>query len=207
MPVRSEYILFGMIFAVNIGELLMIALSRMAMAAIIGCTNQKDNIRSKEGLGVVDFTQLLDEKLMLVPLRAVSREEAFAQLAQRLQNYGYVKDSYFKAVLKREKTFPTGLCTGEINVALPHTDVEHVLQPGIAVGVLEKPVRIASMDNPQREIDVSIIFMLALKNAHDQPKFLEKFAGLFENKALLHSLATEKDVKATYRLLLAALSD
>ncbi|CUH94558.1 hypothetical protein P22_0624 [Propionispora sp. 2/2-37] len=154
----------------------------------------------------MNFSQLLNEKLMQVPLRADGREEAFAQLAQGLQHYGYVKDSYFKALLNRESTFPTGLCTGEINVALPHTDVEHVLQPAIAVGVLEKPVRVASMDNPQKEIDVSIIFMLALKNAHDQPKFLEKLVVLFGNKVLLRSLSAAKDVKTAYRLLLAALA-
>jgi PTS system galactitol-specific IIA component len=167
---------------------------------------QENEIESKEDLIIVDFTLLLKEELMIVPLVANNREDAFEKLALGLEQHGFVKDTYLQAVKKREKDFPTGLYIGEINVAIPHTDVEHVVRCAMAVGVLENPVRFASMENPQVEIEVSIIFMLALKNAHDQPVFLQKLVGLFQDKKLLRSLASETSVSSTYHLLLSALA-
>jgi PTS system galactitol-specific IIA component len=167
---------------------------------------QENKIESKEDLIIMDFTLLLKEELMMVPLVASNREEAFEKLALGLEQYGFVKDTYLEAVKKRERAFPTGLCTGEINVAIPHTDVEHVVHCAMAVGVLEKPVRFANMENPKVEIEVSIIFMLALKNAHEQPAFLQKLAGLFQDKELLHNLASKTSTSATYQLLLSALA-
>ncbi|SEP16392.1 PTS sugar transporter subunit IIA [Propionispora vibrioides] len=154
----------------------------------------------------MDFTQLLRQELMIVPLRVNSREEALEKLADRLWQQGYVKNSYLAAVKKREISFPTGLSTGNINVAIPHTDVEHVLQAAMAVGVLDRPVLFSSMENPQQTIAVSLIFMLALKEAHEQPVFLQKVAGILENERLLQSLVLQTDTDDAYRLLFAVFS-
>lgn len=167
---------------------------------------QEKELESKEDMIIVDFTLLLKEELVIVPLVASNREDAFEKLAFSLERHGFVKATYLHAVKNRERAFPTGLCIGEINVAIPHTDVEHVVHSAMAVGVLEKPVRFASMENPKVEIEVSIIFMLALKDAHEQPVFLQKLVGVFQDKELLCKLASNTNVSSTYHLLLSALA-
>lgn len=44
---------------------------------------------------------------------------------------GKVKDDFEQAVLRREQTHPTGLPSGKIAVAIPHTDVQYVKEAGI----------------------------------------------------------------------------
>jgi PTS system galactitol-specific IIA component len=81
---------------------------------------------------------MLNSELVKVGLEAADREAAICFLAALLERGGYVNKSYQAAVLERERTFLTGLPTGEINVAIPHADAVHVLQSAIAVGVLAK---------------------------------------------------------------------
>lgn len=38
----------------------------------------------------------------------------------------YVEDSFESAIMTREMSFPTGLELGHINIAIPHTDPQHV---------------------------------------------------------------------------------
>lgn len=154
----------------------------------------------------MDFTQLFRQELIIVRLQADHWEDAFEKLADRLLQQGYVKNSYVSAVKERERKFPTGLSTGAVNVAIPHTDTEHVRQAALAVGVLDKPVAFCSMENPQQTVAVSLIFMLALRNAHEQPVFLQKFASLFQDEALLRALASQTDAGAVQRLLSGAFS-
>lgn len=51
----------------------------------------------------------------------------------KLKMLEYVEDSFESAIMTREMSFPTGLELGHINIAIPHTDPQHVknrlLQP------------------------------------------------------------------------------
>ncbi|TGV92775.1 PTS sugar transporter subunit IIA, partial [Mesorhizobium sp. M2D.F.Ca.ET.145.01.1.1] len=79
--------------------------------------------------------QLLDPEAIVLGSDASTNEEIIRILAGRLEALGYVKSSYADAVVRREMTIPTGLPLERAdNVAVPHTDPEHVLKPGIAMG-------------------------------------------------------------------------
>ena len=95
--------------------------------------------------------------LVIAPMQAKSAAEAIAQLAACLQAGGFVKASWAQATIEREKTFATGLPTPEVGVAIPHTDIEHVLQQAIAVGILAEPVLFGEMGNPESTVPVRLV--------------------------------------------------
>ena len=119
--------------------------------------------------------KLLDQNLVMINLEAETQQEALEKLAGRLYETGYVKETYAQAILEREKVFPTGLPTEGYGVAIPHTDVEHVHKPAVALGILQKPVKFNLMGdlNPESQVDVQIMFMLAIKEPHMQLELLQ----------------------------------
>ena len=84
----------------------------------------------------MDAKLTLNKDLIYFFNEKVDRDEAMMKLASLLKNGGFVKESFEKAVLDREKIFPTGLPTKPIGVAIPHTDAEHVNKGAMAVGIL-----------------------------------------------------------------------
>jgi phosphotransferase system HPr (HPr) family protein len=92
-----------------------------------------------------------------------------------------------EAVLKREELYPTGMPT-EIPVGMPHTDVEHCLQPGISVGILKNPVEFHTMGEPARIVSVRLIFLLSVVNPATQVKVLTRLVDFFQQSAQLQKL-------------------
>lgn len=135
-----------------------------------------------------------------VKMNAEDGKAAIKQLSALLYERGYVKKSYLRGVLEREEKYPTGLrLKGGINAALPHAEIEHVLKPALAVGMLEKPVTFRNMERPEEFVEnVRIVFMPALDKPHEYMKFLGSFAGkvLQEPKIIeeLSSASTPSEV-------------
>ena len=103
-------------------------------------------------------------------------------LASTLNAQGYVKDSYAQAIADREKLFPTALEVGEVNVAIPHCDTEHVNDPAVCVGLLKKPVAWRRMDDPDATCGVTLVFMLALNEPHAHLAMIQKIVGIIQDQ-------------------------
>ncbi|SHM83599.1 PTS system, galactitol-specific IIA component [Caldanaerovirga acetigignens] len=144
---------------------------------------------------------LLNEELILIRLEAEKREEVLKALANLLISSGYVKESFLEAILEREKVFPTGLPTEGVGVAIPHADIIHVVKPAIAIGVLNKPVKFSIMGNPEEEVDVKLVFMLAINEPTMQINLLKSLVSLFQDKKLLHQLSETKNKKELISIL------
>ncbi|MER3400552.1 MAG: PTS sugar transporter subunit IIA [Thermoflexus sp.] len=125
---------------------------------------------------------LLSPQWVLVRLEAASAEEVIRQLAAPLVAAGRVRPSFVDAVLERERTNPTGLpLSGALHVAIPHTEVEHVCAPALAVATLARPVAFRSMVRPEETVSVSIVILLALTEPHAQIEMLMSLAELFQD--------------------------
>lgn len=134
---------------------------------------------------------ILNEELIMLNLDVVNREDVLREIGERLLNQGYVKKSFVDAIINREKDFSTGIQTKSIGVAIPHTDVEHVNRASIAIGILDKPVVFQNMGS-EDEIEVSIIFMLAIKEPEQQLTMLQKLVNIFQDEATLNSICNAK---------------
>lgn len=137
-------------------------------------------------------SELINEELVVTNLEVDNQEKVFKILFEKLFKNGYVKESFLQGIVNREKSFPTGLLLGENNVAIPHTDAEHVLRPSIAVATLAKPVMFKNMANPEEEIPVKIVFMLALNSPHSQVEMLQQLVSLFQNENILKQILDAK---------------
>jgi PTS system galactitol-specific IIA component len=135
--------------------------------------------------------ELLDPNAILLHYDAQDAEGVVRQLSARLVAGGYVHESFADAALAREAELPTGLVLGgDINAAIPHTDVEHVIRPAVALATLTKPVTFRHMIDPTEEVPVQIVFLLALEQPKSQVAMLQEVATILQSPQLVDSLVS-----------------
>lgn len=125
-----------------------------------------------------------NETLVKIIDEPMTRVEVESALADVLHGMGYVRDSYRQAILDREESFPTGLFAGEVNVAIPHCDVENVNEGAMCVGVLRHPATWGRMEDRTQTCEVSLVVMLALTDPKDHLETLRKVIGLVQDQGL-----------------------
>jgi|YNPNPStandDraft_1061719.scaffolds.fasta_scaffold24078_5 PTS system galactitol-specific IIA component len=140
------------------------------------------------------------ENLVEIGIRAERKEEAIKRLSDRLLAGGYVKESFYENVLRREAEFPTGLPTA-IPLALCHTESEHVNETAIAVGTLETPVRFQEMGTPENDVMAEIIFVIALKDPKGQVFLLQRMMEVFKNEQTLSTIRNATDIVSLVEFL------
>lgn len=143
----------------------------------------------------------LKDTLIIVDLEAESYEDVMVQLGDILIREGYVKDSYVNALITREKEFPTGLDVDGVGVAIPHTDVSHVNKAGIAIGVLKNPVTFVQMGTDDEEVEVGLVFMLAVVNPNEHIDQLQRIIAIIQDKDVLNNIQKVKDVNQIIELI------
>jgi len=143
--------------------------------------------------------------LVVRDLEASSDQGAIEKLATFLHDKGLVKESYINAIMEREKVFSTGLPTGSIGVAIPHTDVEHVNEAAVAIGILKDPVPFTVMASDDDKVDVKIMFMLAVKEPHAQIELLQTLMGVLADPALLQSISEATSNREVYDAITSVL--
>src|SRR5664279_2080654 len=128
-------------------------------------------------------------------MNSTSAEDVIQNLSDRLLRAGYVRDSFAAAALKREQSIPTGLpLSGSINAAIPHTDIEHVIKPGVGMATLAEPVVFHNMVSPEENVDVRLVFILALDQPKSQVEMLQEVAGVLQNPELVNNLINAHDL-------------
>ncbi|MCA1688631.1 MAG: PTS sugar transporter subunit IIA [Actinobacteria bacterium] len=106
-------------------------------------------------------------------------------------------------VLQREAEFPTGLPTPGAAIAIPHTDVEHCIEPAVAVGILRDAVEFEEMGSPGSTLGVKIIFLLSITNPEDHVEWLSRLSSAFQTPQLAHELLETTSAEQACRLLQA----
>ncbi|MDF7671918.1 PTS sugar transporter subunit IIA [Lactobacillus sp. ESL0701] len=142
--------------------------------------------------------ELLSPKFVFAQVKASSADEVIHYLATQLKDNGKVKDTFEEAVKAREQIHPTGLPSGEIAVAIPHTDVQYVNEAAITFATLDHPVEFHNMAVNDQLLEVQIVVMLALKDPHSQVEMLQKLMALFQNQELLAQLQKITDNRQLY---------
>ncbi|MGB9811326.1 MULTISPECIES: PTS sugar transporter subunit IIA [Bacteria] len=150
-------------------------------------------------MALKDF--VFDKDLIFLKENFSNREDLLRFLAEKLLERGLVKDSFVDAVLKREEEHPTGIYLGEINVAIPHTDIEYTNFSSVAVMTLLNPVIFRRMDDPNSEIQVYIVFMLAIKDPNEYVNFLGTLASKFSNSDFIKRISSETKKENVFEYL------
>lgn len=133
--------------------------------------------------------QLLDRDAVCLKLDARDAADVIENLGIRLYIDGYVKDTFVDAAMAREQKLPTGLpLGGEVNAAIPHTDVIHVLKPGVALATLKRPVVFKNMIQPDEDVNVRLVFLLSLEHPKSQIEMLQEIAGVLQRPETVEKL-------------------
>lgn len=149
----------------------------------------------------MELVQLIKNGVVLTNLNADSKEDVFKALYNELYKSGKVKESFYEGLIKREEVFPTGLILTKNNVAIPHTDIEHVNNSCIAVATLEKPVVFQSMEDADQSLEVKVVFMLAMAEAHSHIGMLQKLIMLIQDEQFLENILNAKDESEVLELI------
>ena len=130
----------------------------------------------------------LNIHLVILQMVAKSAKDVVERLSNVLFAQGYVKSSYLRAAVERERTCPTGLPTPGLGTAIPHGGPEHTLKPGIAVATLAQPVEFGVLGDPKKRLKVSVVFMLSVTQPDDQIYLLKSIVSVYKDEAALRKL-------------------
>ena len=144
----------------------------------------------------------MDTNCVLLNCDCKTAEEVISAIGKNLEENGYVKETYIQAAIDREKELPTGLpLSGEINAAIPHTDIEHVLKPALGMATLKTAVEFKNMISPNDTVLVRLVFLLALEQPKAQIKMLQEVASVIQNAELVESLVSQTSVEGVINVL------
>ena len=134
-----------------------------------------------------------DQSLILKVEHAKTNTEVLTTMCNHLCDKGIVKEPAGPARVEREASFPTGLNTHGINVAIPHADVCHVNTASLCVAVLDPAIDFHAMDEPEDAVAVSLVIMLVLTEPHGHLEMLQKIVGLIQNQEDVKKIITAED--------------
>ena len=120
-----------------------------------------------------------NESLVAFDLQAQDAREVIEILAGKMHAQGLVSMEYGTQTWEREMIHPTGLPTKPFCIAFPHADADGVSHSALGVAVLRKPVTFQNMADPDEDLDVVLVFMLANRDPEEQIQTLRNLAVLF----------------------------
>jgi PTS system galactitol-specific IIA component len=120
-----------------------------------------------------------EESFVITGLEAENSDQVITELAECLHKAGLVEEGYGIATILREGEHPTGLPTRPFPIAFPHADADGVLESALAIACLKNPVKFKNMADPDEDLDVQIVIMLANRSPEEQINTLRSLAELF----------------------------
>ena len=147
----------------------------------------------------MSYKEMFFPELVILDAIVSSKEEAFMLASNILLKKEFVKESYLSGLIKRENTFPTGLITQFLNIALPHTDSEHIARPFVMIMRLKEEIVFKQMGDDQ-EMMVKDLFFLGIKEAKMQSGLLSLFMNLFVKEAFVNDYIIQDASDKIYQL-------
>jgi PTS system galactitol-specific IIA component len=149
---------------------------------------------------------LLRVEHILLDLDASDSSSAIRLLNELLVRTSHTAPEFADDVCTRERTFPTGLPTRPVAVAIPHADPPHVKASAVALGVLRSPVQFAQMGTDGSvKLDAHAVFLLAIKEQEKQVEMIQQLVKVIQNAELLESLMKVAGSQEALDLILASL--
>lgn len=137
--------------------------------------------------------QELKNALIFFDLKENKAEDVLKTMGNAMILEGCAKPTYVRALIERERKFPTGLDIQGIGIAIPHTDACHVKQEGIALAVLKDPVAFYQMGEESTQVQVRLIFMLAVWKPNAHLKRLQNILDIIQDVTVLEQLLNAKE--------------
>lgn len=147
----------------------------------------------------------IDPSYIQLRLQAQDAEQAIEAMCVPLHEKGAVRASYAQDTIEREHKHPTGLPTRPFAIAFPHAEAEGVHRSALAVATLESPVDFRNMADPDEQLPVEVIFLLANREPEEQVQALRRLALIFGESDKLVALRDMQDPEEAARWLTSEL--
>ncbi len=130
----------------------------------------------------------MDKDLIFLGLKINEQKNLLEYMAKELNRFESVNEKFIEKVIEREQEFPTGLQLEDIGVAIPHSDIDYVYMPAVAMAVLKDTVNFCSMENNDKTVPVSIVFMLAVSDGNKQLELLQEIMRIIQSKTAIKNI-------------------
>lgn len=157
----------------------------------------KGDIKMKE-------TQTLfkrDTVFFLEDKNEYSDKEVLMFLGTQLFKLGYVKESFGKALVDREKVFPTGLRMKGYSIAIPHADLGHVYKPCIGVVRLKGTASFKDMIDLDVEVKAKFVFCIAIAEEQKQTDVLQNLMEIASDEEVMKQMEEAETEYDIYKIL------
>lgn len=141
------------------------------------------------------------EELIFLDKTFQNANEFFDFIYPVLNNKGFVKPSFLPAIKEREYNYPTALPTEPYIVALPHTDIEHIIKPFISVTRVNGGVSWHEMANNDHVLHADFIFLLGFIEKDGHINLLQTLMTCFSEVIFLNQLYEAKTCGQFMQLL------
>jgi PTS system galactitol-specific IIA component len=139
---------------------------------------------------------VFNESLVVLNEVAADASALINLLAGKLHEQGLVTADYGRQTCERELHHPTGLPTKPFCIAFPHADAEGVHQSALALATLKSPVVFKNMGDPDEDLQVPLVLMLANRDPVEQVKTLRNLAVIFGMPEKLQTLRDQPTPQA-----------
>lgn len=154
-----------------------------------------------------NIVKLLEPSAVKLNITAEDSKDIVTLLGDLLFKAGYVKETFSEAALAREREMPTGLpLMGNYNAAIPHTDVEHVYKPALALATLTEPITFQNMIAPEEPVPVQLVILMALDKPKAQVGMLQEIAEVLQDTEIINRLMNTKTYDEVREILSASYS-
>ena len=144
----------------------------------------------------------LKKELIWLDVDFHSKEDLFREVGKRFTELGYVKSSFSDALMERESKFPTGLATEPFQVAIPHTDPEHVKKEAVSCIRLINPVKFQDAGGDDNEINAEFVFVLCILEPEKQIDVLKTLVEALSDEKIMNGIKTAQTPEEVYDLLI-----
>ena len=144
------------------------------------------------------LTQILQPACVKVPLVSKDKESAIVELVDLLNDNGLLSDRevVLEAVLTREKTRSTGIGSG---IAVPHGKCKAVKELVMTIGITDKPIDFASVDDKPVKIIILLVSPSDQTGPHIQA--LARISQLMLDEEFKQALEKATSAEEVYELL------
>ena len=143
----------------------------------------------------------LDSKLVTIGMDAKTTDEVMEKMGKKFVSLGYCKDSYIQALKDREVEVPTGIDIDGVGVAMPHTDVSHVLKAGIGIATMAEPVTFVHMATDDVPVSVKTVFMLAVDDPNRHLEEIQDILAVIQDKETLKQIMTAENANKVIEII------
>lgn len=141
---------------------------------------------------------------ILVNMHASDAFSAIQGLNETLVRTGHTTPEFGEDACERERTFPTGLPTQPVAIAIPHADPDHVNASAVAIASLDAPVTFAQMGTDGSTVlEVHALFLLAIKEREKQVEMIQQLMSVIQNQTLLAGILAAASPDAVLQLIRA----